>query len=75
MFPPTFLEFSMAYFGQFIQYEFYSAMKAGHSAKSQKPAGFLRNHLLACSGIGCCLPAEWGAGLDRILHERLLGET
>ena len=61
----------MAYFGQFIQYEFYSVMKAGHSAKSQKPAGFLRNHLLACSGIGCCLQAEWGAGLDRIFQKYL----
>jgi hypothetical protein len=30
-----------------------SAMKAGHSAKSQKPADMLRNHLPACSGIGC----------------------
>jgi hypothetical protein len=40
-------------------------MTAGHSGKSQKPAGILRNHLLACSGIGCWLPAEWGAGMLR----------
>jgi hypothetical protein len=40
MLPPTFLEFIMADFGQFIQYEFYvplkapnSVKKAGHSAK------------------------------------------
>src|SRR5208337_2094761 len=30
-----------------------SAMKAGHSGKSQKPADLHRNHLPACSGIGC----------------------
>ncbi|KUG22702.1 hypothetical protein ASZ90_007499 [hydrocarbon metagenome] len=45
-----------------------SAMKAGHSAKSQKPADLLRNHLPACSGLGCRLAPEWGAELERILH-------
>jgi len=45
MLPPTFLEFIMAYFGQSIQYEFYSVMKAGHSDKSK--------NLLASSGITC----------------------
>jgi len=43
-------------------------MKAGHSAKSQKPADLLRNHLPACSGLGCRLAPEWGADLERILH-------
>jgi hypothetical protein len=55
----------MADFGQFIQYEFYSAMpapnsamKAGHSAKSQKPAGMLRIRVLLCSGMGCWLGTD-----------------
>jgi hypothetical protein len=38
-----------------------SAMKAGHSAKSQKPADMLRNHLPACSGIGCRLAPDFPA--------------
>jgi len=45
-----------------------SAMKAGHSAKSQKPADLHRNHLPACSGIGCRHAPEWGAALERIFH-------
>ena len=43
-----------------------SVKKAGHSAKSQKPAELLRNHLPACSGLGCCLPVEWGAANNAI---------
>jgi len=43
-------------------------MKAGHSAKSQKPADLHRNHLPACSGIGCRHAPEWGAALERIFH-------
>ena len=46
-----------------------SAIKAGHSAKSQKPAELLRNHLPACSGLGCRLAPEWGADLERIFHQ------
>lgn len=45
-----------------------SAMKAGHSAKSQKPADLHRNHLPACSGIGCRHAPEWGAALERIFQ-------
>jgi hypothetical protein len=48
-----------------------SAIKAGHSAKSQKPAELLRNHLPACSGLGCRLAPEWGADLERIFHHRV----
>src|SRR5208337_4638367 len=48
-----------------------SAMKAGHSAKSQKPADLHRNHLPACSGIGCRHAPEWGAALERIFHHVL----
>jgi hypothetical protein len=61
--------------GQFVQYEFYSGMKApdsampaGNSATSQKPAVLHRNKVLACPGLGCFLPPELGAALKRILH-------
>jgi hypothetical protein len=50
-----------------------SAMKAGHSAKSQKPADLHRNHLPACSGIGCRHAPEWGAALERIFQKSVFG--
>jgi hypothetical protein len=47
----------------------FSAMAAGHSATLQKTAALHRNWVLSCSGLGCLLPPESDAFLQRILHD------
>jgi len=58
--------FSMSFYSGMKAHD--SAMPAGHSAKSQKPAALYRNRVLPCSGTGCFLPPELGAAMQRILQ-------
>jgi len=48
-----------------------SAMPAGLSATSQKPAALPRIRVLPSSGLGCWLPPEYGAALQRILQLKM----